>query len=89
MINDNFGTKAKLFKSKLRYGKLLPRRVSRIKNYMLLDHIVSKESNGQFTESRVKGEPRYNVRLIHEYCVKEGKSSEKLTQDELNKFRID
>ena len=87
MINNSFRPKSKLLKSKFKYNKLLPRRVNSIKNYIMLDRIVSEESNGQFTEPLAKGAPRYNVRLINEYCTKVGKSPE-LTQVELNMFHI-
>ena len=90
MINDNFKPKSRFAKlNKLRYSKLLPRRVNGIKNYILFDRIVSEESNGRFTVPVTKNTHRYNVRMLNEYCVQEGKNPENLTQDELNKFRID
>lgn len=64
------------------------RKANIIRNYILLDRLVSEESRGQFTIPFSDDTPRYDIRRLNEYCNMLGKDPNELTLDELKEFQI-
>lgn len=59
-----------------------------IKRYVLFDRVVSEQNQGQFTVPFTKNIQRYNIRMLNDYCLEKRKKPEKLTEEELIRFRI-
>lgn len=58
----------------------------RFYKYISLDHTVEKDFDGHYVVEQVAETPNYNLRLLNEFCIREGKKPENLTIDELKKF---